>query len=136
MTLELDSFEKAVASLAEALKAQGEQSTNTLIRDACIQRFEYTYELSHKMLKRYLEMTEASQETIDEMTFPTLIRTGHEKGLLLSSWDVWKGYREKRGATSHTYNEKKAQEVFEGIPNFLDEARYLLRELQGRVQQT
>jgi len=136
MTLELDSFEKAVASLAEALKAHGEQPTNNLIRDACIQRFEYTYELSHKMLKRYLEMTEASRETIDEMTFPTLIRTGHEKGLLLSSWDVWKDYREKRGATSHSYNEAKAKEVFESVPRFLDEARYLLKELQGRSQQT
>lgn len=34
-----------------------------------IQCFEFTYELSHKMLKRYLESTAASPEEIDFITF-------------------------------------------------------------------
>lgn len=135
MTLELDSFEKAIASLAEALKAYREQP-NDLIRDACIQRFEYTYEISHKMLKRYLEMTEASADTIDGKTFPGLIRTSFEKGLLLHSWDVWSNYKDARNATAHTYNAEKAREVFKSIPGFLDEAQYILKELQGRANQT
>lgn len=37
-----------------------------------------------------------------------------------------------RGKTSHTYDEEVAIEVVEGIPAFLDEARYLLKQLQER----
>jgi phosphoserine phosphatase len=44
----------------------------------------------------------------------------------------WKEYREERGATSHAYDEDKAQEVFESIPAFLEEAKYLLAKLQER----
>ncbi|MEO9607869.1 MULTISPECIES: nucleotidyltransferase substrate binding protein [Alphaproteobacteria] len=54
MKLELSSFEKALASLDEAL-AEFDRTQSQLVKDACIQRFEYTYELAHKLLKRQLE---------------------------------------------------------------------------------
>jgi len=93
-------------------------------------------EISHKMLKRFLEMTSATPQSIDEMPFPDLIRTGSEQGLLLSSWDVWQDYRKARGTTSHTYDEAKAAEVLAVIPAFLDEARYLLGRLEQRIRET
>jgi hypothetical protein len=64
------------------------------------------------MLKRYLEMTASNPSEIDAMSFQNLIRLGSEKGLLRSDWEQWKIYRQARGTTSHTYDEKKAQEVF------------------------
>ena len=84
--LELTSLEKTVASLKEVLE-EYEKTENVFIRDACIQRFEYTYELSYKMLKRHLEMTSANPAEIDHMSFQDLIRTGSEKALLLHGWD-------------------------------------------------
>jgi len=39
-----------------------------------IQRFEFTHELSHKMLRRYLKETAASPEEIDRIPFADLIR--------------------------------------------------------------
>ena len=48
------------------------------------------------------------------MTFQDLIRTANEQGLLLGEWPDWRGYRDLRGATSHTYNEDVALEVVEG----------------------
>lgn len=131
--LDVSSFEKAIASLDEAVIAYCQQESNHFIRDAAIQRFEYTYELSHKMLKRYLEITEPSAEIIDQMPFPDLIRTAAERGLLLNSWDRWKDYRHARNATSHTYNEKKANEVYAIIPTFLKDAHYLLDTLKKRI---
>ncbi len=131
--LDVSSFEKAIASLEEAVTAYQQQSKNNFIRDAAIQRFEYTYELSHKMLKRYLEITEPSAEVIDQLPFPDLIRTASERGLLTNGWDVWKDYRHARNATSHTYNEAKAKEVYAVIPHFLDEANHLLMELKKRI---
>ncbi|HTQ70048.1 MAG TPA: nucleotidyltransferase substrate binding protein, partial [Acidocella sp.] len=53
--IDLSSLNRALATLDEALAAHARVPEDKLIRDACIQRFEYSYELSHKMLRRYLE---------------------------------------------------------------------------------
>ena len=127
--LQFTSLEKAVASLKEVLE-EYKKTENVFIRDACIQRFEYTYELSYKMLKRHLEMTSANPAEIDHMSFQDLIRTGSEKALLLHGWDQWKLYRKSRGTTSHAYDEEKALDVLSIVPAFFEEAQYLLEQLR------
>jgi len=129
MKLDLTALENAIVSLQVGLNEYAIRP-NIFVRDACIQRFEYTYELSWKMLKRFLETTSANPVEIDEMSFQNLIRTGSEKGLLLHGWDIWTDYRKARSTTSHVYNEKKAIEVFSVIPGFLQEAEHLLQKLQ------
>ena len=59
------------------------------------------------------------------MTFPTLIRTASEMGLLRSGWDVWYRFREARNLTSHVYNEDVARQVVDQIPCFAEEADYI-----------
>ena len=54
------------------------------------------------------------------------------EGLLLSAWPVWRGFRELRGKTSHTYDEAIALEVVARIPAFLAEAEHLLQRLRER----
>ena len=131
MKLDLSSFSNALASLDEAL-AEYDRTQSQFVKDACIQRFEYTYELAHKLLKRQLEAMSANPSEFDQMSFPDMIRTGAERGLLLNSWDEWRRFRDARNATSHAYNEKKANEVFVRIPAFRDEAAFLLARLQVR----
>lgn len=131
MKLELSSFEKALASLGEAL-AEYDRTQSQFVKDACIQRFEYTYELAHKLLKRQLEAMSANPSEIDQMSFPDMIRSGAERGLLANGWDEWRRFRDARNATSHAYNEKKANEVFVRIPAFRDEAEFLLARLAER----
>jgi nucleotidyltransferase substrate binding protein (TIGR01987 family) len=131
MKLELSSFEKALASLDEAL-AEFDRTQSQFVKDACIQRFEYTYELAHKLLKRQLEAMSPNPSEIDQMSFPDMIRSGAERGLLANGWDEWRRFRDARNATSHAYNEKKANEVFARIPAFRDEAAFLLARLQER----
>jgi nucleotidyltransferase substrate binding protein (TIGR01987 family) len=132
--LDLTSFEKALLRLEEAVKAYSGAPGNTLYRDATIQRFEFTYEVAYKMLKRYLEMAAPNPSAVDEMAFADLIRTGNEQGLLRSGWDKWKDYRKARGTTSHTYDEAKAKEVAAIIPDFLLEAQSLFDALGKRVR--
>ena len=67
------------------------------------------------------------------MAFPDLIRTGYEKGVLLSSWDKWHEFRDARNETSHTYDEAKAQLVFAKLPEFRNELRFLLEKLKERA---
>lgn len=103
------------------------------IRDGLIQRFAYTYELSHKMLNRHLAASAASPSAIDEMAFADMIRTGNQKGLLKGDWPAWRTYREMRARTSHTYDEDVARQVVAGIPDFLAEAEHLLARLRERA---
>ena len=130
--LDLTSFNNAISQLEQGLAAANTDTKDQLKRDGVIQRFEYTYELSHKMLKRFLEATEASSQTIDAMSFPDLIRTASERGLLLRGWDKWSEYRSARGTTSHTYDAKKAAEVFSVIPAFLEDVRHLRDQITKR----
>jgi nucleotidyltransferase substrate binding protein (TIGR01987 family) len=130
--LDLTPLANAVERLAEGLAEYQANPSHTMIRDGLVQRFEFTYEISHKMLKRYLALTFASPAEFDAMPFGDLIRTGNEQGLLLGNWPDWKGYREMRGKTSHTYDEGVALQVVAGIPAFLAEARHLLEQLKKR----
>ncbi len=86
------------------------------------------------MLKPYLEAVSPTAEQFDAMAFADLIRSGNEQGLLLSDWSQWRIYREMRSKTSHAYDEDVAIQVVRGIPAFLEEARYLLKQLQERNQ--
>lgn len=131
--LNIEPFEKALASLEAALARYATNPHDDMVRDACIQRFEFTYELSHKMLKRFLEATSANPDEFDRVAFQDVIRAGNERGLLLGDWSVWRGYRDARGTTSHTYDERKAEEVFAMIPPFVDEARFLRDRLRAAL---
>ena len=53
--LDFRSLQLATASLAEALEAAKLRPDDTFVRDASIQRFEYTFELCVKSLRRQLE---------------------------------------------------------------------------------
>lgn len=130
--LDLTPLENAVRRLAEGLVRYERDITDTQIRDGLIQRFEFSYEISHKMLKRHLEAVSPSPEQFDGMAFADLIRSGNEQGVLLGDWAAWRNYRAMRSKTSHTYDEAVAIEVVQGIPAFLEEARYLLKQLQER----
>ena len=128
--LDIQPLQKAVLALAAAMARHAQNPGDDIVRDACIQRFEFTYEVSHKMLRRYLEATSANPAEFDAMSFQDLIRTGSERGLLLSDWSRWKVFRTARSITSHTYDETKAREVFAIIPEFLAEASHLRDRLK------
>jgi len=98
MTLDFDPLQSAINQLEKSLgyahspMAENEPDLFEQFRNSVIQCFEFTYELSHRMLKRYLEATAASPDEDDLSTFQNLIRTGNEKGLLRSDWSRWRVY--------------------------------------------
>lgn len=131
--LDLSALINAVGRLDAGLTRHISEPLDTQLRDGLVQRFEFTYEISHKMLKRYLEMSSANPSQFDGMPFADLIRTANEQGLLKGDWNDWRTYRETRSKTSHTYDEAIAVQVVKGIPAFLDEAKALLKSLQERI---
>ena len=130
--LNLQPLINATTRLQEGWLRYLQDISDTQIRDGLIQRFEFTYEISHKMLKRYLEQVSANPAEFDQMSFQDLIRTANEQGLLQGDWTDWKQYRDMRSRTSHTYDESKAIEVMQIVPDFLLEGRALLAELKKR----
>ena len=121
----LTPLEKAVASLEDGLL----QEKTVYNRDMVIQRFEYTYELGWKMLKRYLQMYCG----IEESVIRNLYREAGKAGLI-SSVEAWFGYQEARNLTSHTYNESVAEETYLAAVEFLSDVKVLLKNLKRGVE--
>jgi nucleotidyltransferase substrate binding protein (TIGR01987 family) len=134
MKLDTTSFGSAVRRFREGLARHEREPGDEQIRDGLIQRFEFTYELSHKMLRRYLKEIAASPDEIDRMSFADLIRTGNAEGLLRSDWPAWRRFREIRTRTTHTYDVSVAAQVVAVIPEFLEEAEHLSAELLRRLE--
>lgn len=125
MPLILTSLSNALSSLEKVLLLPKDDVT----RDSAIQRFEYSYELAFKMLVRYLKITSANPGEFDGLAFKEIIRIAGEKGLIV---DVgkWFLYREMRNKTSHAYDERKAEEVYSVLKDFLENAKHLLTKLE------
>lgn len=140
MSLDFSSLANAIGQLEKSIsfaKSDMAKQNDDLfeqLRNSVIQCFEFTYELSWKMLKRCLEETAANPEEIDTSSFQNLIRMGNEQGLLRSDWLRWKIYRQARTNSSHTYDADKAAKVYEIAPDFLEEAKYLYTQLMKKDQ--
>ena len=138
MNLDLKPLENAVAQLDGTLAAynrspiRDDPELQKYMRAAAIQAFEFTYELVLKMLQRHLAETILGPDTVKNMTFNQVIREAFSKSLVCSDVTAWRKYRENRGTTSHTYNEDKAQEIFESTADFLQDVQYTLDRLKEK----
>ena len=138
MIIDYSALKNAIGQLEKSLEyAQSQMAKDDpglfeQLRNSVIQCFEFTYEISHKMLKRHLENTAASPDEFDLSVFQNLIRTGNERGLLRSDWLRWKEYRQARTDSSHTYDLARAEAVYQVAPDFLQEAKFLFKELTER----
>ncbi len=124
--LDLRSLFSAVSQLE---RAYASAPADDLARDGCIQRFEYTFELCRKMLRRQLELM--GMEDAARMTIKDLYHEAADAGLIKDS-KRWFRYQEARNITSHVYDESKAEKVYLQGAEFVGDARLLLNELLDR----
>jgi len=129
--LDLTSWKRALASLQRAIVRATAAATDAELRDAVIQRFEYSYELSWKMLKRHLEQVVADPGMVDQWSFKELMREAAERGLI-GAVEPWIEYRYQRNMTAHAYDEDKARGVYESARSFLIDAQNLLAAVEQR----
>jgi nucleotidyltransferase substrate binding protein (TIGR01987 family) len=127
--LDLSSFDKALSKLGRAIARAHIDLSDEEIRDGAIQRFEYCFELSWKMLKRQVEQDIAVPSMVDAMSFKELIREGFERGYIACPED-WFIFREHRNTVSHVYSEEKAKIVFASAEKLLTSARGLYDKLK------
>jgi nucleotidyltransferase substrate binding protein (TIGR01987 family) len=117
-------LENAARRLQEAV---GQPETD-LVRDAVIQRFEFTFELAWKSLKIYLERQGLDcggpRSTLKKAFAESLIDSQEEA-------DVWLQMLEDRNLTSHAYDQALASRIYRHIVR--DYAR-LLGEMSAKME--
>ena len=131
--IDFSSLRKALGVLAEALSLWHAQAADSVLkphlRSAVIQSFEFSYELSLRSLRRVLIERSGSAPRITDLSFNDMLRSAADAGLLTDQ-AAWRGWRELRNATSHAYDEAKAQQVAEGAERFHVDARALLSAME------
>jgi len=96
----------------DTLKEILEKPFSIVVRDATIQRFEYTFEALWKFLKEYLK----EQEGIISNSPKTCFRDAFSSGLLSEEEAVkFLEMTDDRNMTAHTYNENVAQILYKRI---------------------
>jgi|SRR5579872_3388971 len=137
MKLNIEPLKKALSQLEKSMDylhsnlAQNDRDLYAQFRNSSIQCFEFTYELSYKMIRRQLEQIVDIPLELRHMNFADFIRTAADAGLIP---DVKRfiRYRERRNLTSHTYDEKKADEIIAILDDFLGDIHFLFKELSMR----
>ena len=138
MPLELDSLRNSIATLTDLLAVSendvrmGQLSDveRNGIRSGVIQNFEVAYELSWKLMARWLN-TYVGPGIADGVTRRQLFRPAAENRLV-PDVDLWMKHHEARHATTHIYDEEKAVQVYRATREFAHDAQRLLTALEER----
>ncbi|VEB25554.1 nucleotidyltransferase substrate binding protein [Actinobacillus lignieresii] len=139
--LKIDTLEDAFYSLEETIKQLSDLAwftqqkwivQDTLIAGA-IQKFEFVYELSLKMMKRQLQQEAINNDDVGGYGFKDILREALRLGII-NDMSKWVEYRDMRNITSHTYDQQKADAVYSRISDFLEQSRFLVEQLRRRNQ--
>lgn len=97
-----EQFERALDRLHEVLA----ENETGIVRDALIQRFEFTFEMAWRCLHRFLA---SKGERVAQQAWAVLPLAFQSQ--LIDDAELWDKLREYRKLTSHTYKESLAIEV-------------------------
>lgn len=105
------SFGLAFTRLADAAKLASTRKLSDLEQQGLIQAFEFTHELAWKTIKDFLEARGATAPLYGSKD---TTREAFSQGLITEG-DEWMAMITARNATSHTYNERTADEISSAI---------------------
>ena len=124
--LKKEQTQRALASLQELVSKYSENQTDVILRDALIQRFEYSTEAFWKYLKAYLQTehnlsANSPREVIRTGLFAKLYSEEISQELLQMLDD--------RNLTSHTYVEELAESIAHRIPEYSKNMNAVMTQL-------
>jgi nucleotidyltransferase substrate binding protein (TIGR01987 family) len=139
MKLDLSSLRRAVESLERTIKVADDRDfmaglsddQKDAIRAGVIQNFEVAYEFCWKYIQRWLKENAAGGEAEFPRARKELFRMAARYGLIKDPLP-WFSFGDARNLTAHTYDEDKAQYIYETAVSFINDARYLLEKLEER----
>jgi nucleotidyltransferase substrate binding protein (TIGR01987 family) len=114
-------LERALARLEEALA----RPVDPIVRDACIQRFEFTFEAAWKAIQ-----ARALLDGVECVSPRDCLRAAFR--LRLVDDDArWMRMVDDRNRTTHTYNETVAQSIYHALGDYASLLGDLLARLKG-----
>ena len=121
-----NNFSKAFHQLEKGINQF--EKLDDLAKEGLVQRFEYTFELSWKTLKDYLESEGLT------VKFPReVIKTAYQNDLI-DNGDIWMEMLEQRNLMTHTYDEEIFNKVLDKIINeYYIEVNKLFNKLNTKL---
>jgi len=119
-------FQDAIRSL-ETLKEILNEPFSIIVRDAAIQRFEYTFEAFWKFVKEYLRIKEKIIANSPKQCFRELFTIG----IITEDENVrFLEMTDERNMTSHTYKEEVANIIYGGLKKYYE----LMKNTIGKLE--
>lgn len=126
--LEISALEKALSCLKQGLRDAESQPKMRTVRDGVVQQFEFTVDLSWKLLQRYLKRVAQVEETAIRSKNDIFREAAARK--LIPDAERWVRYYEARNETAHTYDIDRATAVFELAKKLPADADLLIHALK------
>ena len=117
---QISQLKKALSRLSEALALEA----TPINQDATIQRFEFSFELTWKVISTF-----AYEKGVKTVSPRDSIRTAAQLELI-QDVNEWFDFLDARNKSSHVYNEKIANQVYQETKKFLPEAEKLLQRIE------
>ena len=119
LTKQISDLSQGLLRLEEAVALD----SNLIVQDATIQRFEFCFEMSWKLLQ-----TMVHDMGIVAYGPKNVIREAANASLLDSAED-WLHFAEMRNLASHTYNQEIAEKVYAAATEFVPMVKKLLEQI-------
>ncbi len=117
----LINFEKALDRLGEALQ----EPESSIVLDATVQRFEFSYELMWKTLKNFLENVHGIRAISPRQVFKEAYGLS-----LIEHEDLFLEMIHSRNLLSHTYDEEQAKNIYEKCPSYLSAMKDVFKRIK------
>ena len=117
----LENLEKALLKFGEALT----EPESSIVRDASIQRFEFTYELLWKTLKNFIEEMHGIRTVSPRQVFKEAFALS-----LIDKEDLFIEMIESRNTLAHTYNEDQAKNIYKKCPAYLSVMKNVFNQIK------
>jgi nucleotidyltransferase substrate binding protein (TIGR01987 family) len=103
-------YQKALRQLERSVELSSQRPLSELEKQGLIKAFEFTHELAWNVMKDYFEY----QGTTSIMGSRDAVREAFQRGMV-SNGEGWMEMIQSRNQTSHTYNQKVADEIVEKV---------------------
>ena len=127
-------LEKLYNSLKEGHKYYLKQKDD-VSQSACLYKFKTTYDMSLKMIKRYLKTYYCNPSEVEKYTFSQMIKNAHQESIIEKGLEQWKLFRDTRIKYNESYDQEVTQEILKIVPEFINEMQYLLKQLKERTRE-
>ena len=116
----------------DAFKQILTMTPNPIVRDAAIQRFEFTFEATWKLAQLYLRENEGLEVNSPKSVFRHCFQVGllpdeKQTAFMLKMVD-------DRNLTVHTYNEQLAEQIYSNLNNYYDLLYLLFNNIINNVR--